>query len=212
METPTQTPKTAEDVVKIHEAILSDLLNELPYEAKLIAMAVLSKHQEQVFLAASKANTELNDPVYALMDAWMKIALDADRKEEERDTAERNIIRTIFKRHGFTVKEGQTDLKEYVYTAARDLIDRVHANLRRIGAIAYFLTSRLSNKEQEQYEAMEDRSKWTYGDWARHLGATEDDQHRVVFGSWYALGKMFELRDKEITRQAVLLAKKEQKV
>ena len=33
----------------------------------------------------------------------------------------RGVIRDIFMAHGFTVKEGQTDLKEYVYAAAYSL-------------------------------------------------------------------------------------------
>lgn len=31
-------------------------------------------------------------------------------------------IRAVFMRNGFTIKDGQTDLKEYVYAAARELI------------------------------------------------------------------------------------------
>jgi hypothetical protein len=35
---------------------------------------------------------------------------------------DRAKIREIFMAHGFTVKEGQTDLKEYVYEAAEALL------------------------------------------------------------------------------------------
>ena len=34
----------------------------------------------------------------------------------------RDKIREIFLKNGFTVKEGQTDLKEYVYQAAEELL------------------------------------------------------------------------------------------
>lgn len=35
----------------------------------------------------------------------------------------KNQIREVFMRNGFTVKEGQTDLKPYVYDAAYDLLE-----------------------------------------------------------------------------------------
>ena len=39
----------------------------------------------------------------------------------------REVIRDVFMAHGFTVKEGQTDLKEYVYDAAYALLDAARA-------------------------------------------------------------------------------------
>lgn len=39
-----------------------------------------------------------------------------------------STIREIFLHNGFTIKEGQTDLKPYVYTAARELIATVHGS------------------------------------------------------------------------------------
>lgn len=33
----------------------------------------------------------------------------------------KNEIRAIFLKHGFTIKEGETDLKDYVYSAALEL-------------------------------------------------------------------------------------------
>ena len=38
-------------------------------------------------------------------------------------------IRDIFLFYGFTIKDGQTDLKPYVYAAARELIDVVTKKL-----------------------------------------------------------------------------------
>lgn len=37
----------------------------------------------------------------------------------------KNTIRKVFMRNGFTVKEGQTDLKDYVYSAANELMQLV---------------------------------------------------------------------------------------
>lgn len=39
----------------------------------------------------------------------------------------RNQIREVFMAHGFTIKEGQTDLKQYVYDAAHALLELVEA-------------------------------------------------------------------------------------
>jgi hypothetical protein len=41
----------------------------------------------------------------------------------------RDQIRAIFLANGFTVKEGQTDLKEYVYDAAAALLAPMHAQI-----------------------------------------------------------------------------------
>jgi uncharacterized Zn finger protein (UPF0148 family) len=43
--------------------------------------------------------------------------------------AEKWNIRAIFMRHGFTIKDGQTDLKDYVYAAAYALLE--HDRARR---------------------------------------------------------------------------------
>ena len=37
-------------------------------------------------------------------------------------------IREIFLANGFSIKEGQTDLKPYIYAAARALLDKVNKN------------------------------------------------------------------------------------
>lgn len=39
----------------------------------------------------------------------------------------KDVIRAVFIENGFTVKEGQTDLKQYVYDAANELLRRAHA-------------------------------------------------------------------------------------
>lgn len=65
------------------------------------------------------------------MDCFARAAVLADR--QQRATLSSDLvggeatdadIRAIFMAHGFTVKEGQTDLKPYVYAAARALLSR----------------------------------------------------------------------------------------
>jgi hypothetical protein len=43
-------------------------------------------------------------------------------------------IRAIFLKNGFTVKEGQTDLKDYVYAAADDLLAAGYLEQRKLEA------------------------------------------------------------------------------
>jgi hypothetical protein len=40
------------------------------------------------------------------------------------DVEQNNLIRAVFLKNGFVIKEGQTDLKSYVYAAGRELIRR----------------------------------------------------------------------------------------
>lgn len=44
------------------------------------------------------------------------------------ETISNDTIREVFTRNGFTVKEGQTDLRPYVYSAARELLALVDGN------------------------------------------------------------------------------------
>lgn len=194
-------------VLDLHEAIVSDLLEELPYEAKIVAMQVLRKHQQKIVDDVVGAGKQVEPSVVSMFDVWLKISTDAQAFEEDRLLSRRKLIRAIFKSHGFTVKEGETDLKEYVFRAGIALLDRVEEHYRKNDAIkTFFAETGFSHKTVEQYEAMEDRSKWTVGQWAKHLGAWEDGNYNVVFGSWAALARMLELRDAEMMRQAVLLA------
>ena len=43
-----------------------------------------------------------------------------------REPLDRETIRAVFMRNGFTIKEGQTDLKPYVYAAAEELLQVAH--------------------------------------------------------------------------------------
>ena len=45
-----------------------------------------------------------------------------------------------------------------------------------------------------------DKSKNTLGDWVRDYGGGETEAGRVEFGSWLALAKMLDRRDKEVVR------------
>ncbi len=51
---------------------------------------------------------------------------------------ERETIRAVFLRNGFTVKEGQTDLKPYVYAAAEELLSIARAAWQRTQSAALF--------------------------------------------------------------------------
>ena len=44
---------------------------------------------------------------------------------------QRETIRAVFLRNGFTIKEGQTDLKPYVYAAAEELLSIARASWQR---------------------------------------------------------------------------------
>ena len=48
--------------------------------------------------------------------------MDCIREEQVGKTIDRDEIRRIFMKNGFTVKEGHDDLKEYVYKAAEELL------------------------------------------------------------------------------------------
>lgn len=48
--------------------------------------------------------------------------MDCIREEKVFKKIDRDAIRRIFMKNGFTVKEGQDDLKEYVYKAAEELL------------------------------------------------------------------------------------------
>ena len=68
-----------------------------------------------------------------------KIVLDDDEQAEpgadERAVLSKDAIRDVFLSHGFTVKEGQTDLKPYVYGAAYALLDRAAQSGQRAGVV-----------------------------------------------------------------------------
>lgn len=52
-------------------------------------------------------------------------------QQSKPSTVTRETIRAVFLRNGFTVKEGQTDLKPYVYAAAEELLSIARASWQR---------------------------------------------------------------------------------
>jgi hypothetical protein len=54
--------------------------------------------------------------------AWLRTI--APTAENERPAFSKDVIREVFMAHGFTIKEGQTDLKQYVFDAAYALLAR----------------------------------------------------------------------------------------
>ena len=86
-------------------------------------------------------------------------------------------IRKIFMRNGFTVKEGQTDLKDYVYDAAFELISSLK------------LPAPVSVPDEQHSE----RFEWSYEDWANHLGGRHQNNDPACyyeFGSFMAVAEM----------------------
>lgn len=64
--------------------------------------------------------------------AWQARA--AWQRTQSAPAGERETIRAVFLRNGFTVKEGQTDLKPYVYAAAEELLSIARASWLRTQA------------------------------------------------------------------------------
>lgn len=66
----------------------------------------------------------------------------------------RDTIREVFMAHGFTVKEGQTDLKPYVYDAADALVARAHEKLLadscKLNEVVFRLAEKLGLATPEQ--------------------------------------------------------------
>lgn len=195
-------------IMDMHERVLNDLLSELPYEAKLVAVQVLSKHQQKIAMEYVGTDKQVEPAVTELFDVWLRVANNADKTETERTTARRNLIRNVFKTFGFTVKEGETDLKEYVFRAGEALLRRVDDHYRKMGAVAIAKSGDFNPLTIESYEAMEDRSTWSLKQWIEHLGGRQTDDYNIVFGSPLAVDRMLMLHREEMVRQVVLAAHK----
>lgn len=203
-----ETPEAPADktAIEMHEKVINDLLSELPMSAKMIALEVLAKHQQKYII------TPYVEPVVTdMLSVWAKVAIAGERASTAFTAARRNLIRRLFKVYGFKVKEGESDLKEYVFKAGEALMDKMDQYYREVGVVAIANMGEFSNKTIEHYEAMEDRSKWGPGMWYEHLGAVKDDQHRIVFGSVHAVERMMELRLTEYVRGIVLAANRQTK-
>ncbi len=57
-------------------------------------------------------------------------------QQSKPSTVTRDQIRDVFMRNGFTIKEGQTDLKPYVYAAAEELLSIARASWQRTQSAA----------------------------------------------------------------------------
>lgn len=73
-------------------------------------------------------NTETTTPTVRCMNCGCSVEVEAARP------LSKDTIRSIFLANGFTIKEGQTDLKPYVYEAARELL-RAADTLRKDQAV-----------------------------------------------------------------------------
>jgi len=192
------------DILAMHEQVLNDLLLELPHESKLIALQVLNKHQQKIANKYFDIDKPTDPAITELFETWLRIGLNAEKDEEARTTARRNVIRSLFKAHGFTVKPGETDLKEYVFRAAESLIRRIDVFYRKMGIVAITKTGDFDHNTVEHYQAMEDRSKWSTKQWIEHLGGRQDEQMNIVFGSPYAVAKLLELYCEEMVRGTII--------
>lgn len=197
------TPEVPADkaTMEMHEKVINDILSELPMSAKMIALEVLAKHQQKYIITEPIA-----PPVVDILSVWAKVAIAGERASTAFTAARRNLIRRLFRVYGFKVKEGESDLKDYVFKAGEALMDKMDQYYRELGVVAVANMGEFSDKTIEHYQAMEDRSKWSVSDWYKHLGAVQDDQHRIVFGSVYAVEQMMELRLVEYIRGIVLAA------
>lgn len=74
-------------------------------------------------IAYQRARDEGFEPAYRAM-----LAAAPQPPAVQRDTLTREQIRDVFLANGFTIKEGLTDLKPYVYDAAYALLARIKAN------------------------------------------------------------------------------------
>lgn len=94
-------------------------------------------HVQVIYEVVEPTVDEKVDEVLRLMrvfeNAWDKSPKSIGREEQQAmraapvSQAERETIRAVFLRNGFTIKEGQTDLKPYVYAAAEELLSTARA-------------------------------------------------------------------------------------
>ena len=191
-----------EDVIKA----FTDVLGILPVEQIPAVKEILATHG---LVDLGGELTAMRDTIQLeILDGWIKALHKADRNSQEFRYHRRRIIHQICTSFGYTIKEGEKDLKEYVYKAAEALLDRVERHYRKVGALAVFRAGEFDNNTVEKYQAMEDRSRWTLAMWIQHLGGQQEENHTITFGSWMAVGKLLELYSEEHVRNAVLSAAK----
>ena len=119
---------------------MSDLPKRLRIKASMIALgeripwgsdtALMEEAADMIeALSASIENHQLHMLGMARDRDQLRATLDA--QPQSAPAGERETIRAVFLRNGFTVKEGQTDLKPYVYAAAEELLSIARAAWQR---------------------------------------------------------------------------------
>ena len=110
---------------------------------------------------------------------------------------ERETIRAVFLRNGFTIKEGQTDLKPYVYAAAEELLSIARASWQRTQSAPVSQAERLPLESLEPLKRpvpsgwavkRSDASRHElYGFYDEYLGPLDgwlqDPRRAVLFGN-----------------------------
>lgn len=96
-------------------------------------------------------------------------------QQSKPSTVTRDQIRAVFLRNGFTIKEGQTDLKPYVYAAAEELLSIAGASWQRTQSAP------VSQAERHQLESLEFVKRPVPSGWA----VKRSDASRHEFYQFY---------------------------
>ncbi len=123
----------------------------------------------------------------------------AENRPMPSDTV-KDCIRTVFLKNGFTIKEGETDLKEYVYDAALELIASLGY---RATPPAYWWINGQEDPHGEHYAVGVERSKLTLGDY------TDDELADGIYLNYDRKPNMEELTSGAITPISWATAAKE---
>lgn len=110
--------------------LVSDAQRQIAEHKRLLAerdarIEALTEYAAAVEMSADKAEQE-RDQLRALLSEQPQASAAQSAPAGERET-----IRAVFLRNGFTVKDGQTDLKPYVYAAAEELLSIARAAWQR---------------------------------------------------------------------------------
>ena len=128
-----------------------------------------------------------------LWSSWRTYRADQAMRQAPVSEVERETIRAVFLRNGFTVKDGQTDLKPYVYAAAEELLSIARAAWQRTQSAP------VSKAERLPLESLEPLHRSVPSGWAvkrpaidaryvdNYLGPLEgwleDPRRAVLFGN-----------------------------
>ena len=171
-------------------------------------------HVQVIYDVVKPTVDEKVDEVLRLMrlfeNAWDKSPKTIGRQEQQAMRAaqrtmrqapvgevERETIRAVFLRNGFTIKEGQTDLKPYVYAAAEELLSIARASWQRTQSAPVSQAERLPLESLEPLQRpvpsgwavkRSDASRHElYGFYDEYLGPLDgwlqDPRRAVLFGN-----------------------------